>query len=156
MTAKVPPALGIACGAALLLVTSLFLIRDALDERQNRVDLLAHGRDTQARVTQSAGPESVLIEWTDETGKQLRAESRTGKPFARTHVGRMVAIKYDPDGLIREPLILSEASERERVNTFWIQSSIVVSIGAATICAVATFVALRLGFPRIDACRRSP
>lgn len=153
MTAKVPPALGIACGAALLLAIGLFLIRDALDERRNRVDLLAHGRDAQALVTQAAGPESVLVEWTGKNGKQLGAESRTGKPFARTQVGRMVPIKYDPDGLIREPVILSEASERERINTFWIQSSITVSIGAATICAAATFFVLRLGFARFGACR---
>ena len=117
-----------AVGGAVLVVISLYQIYGVIGEQWDRSDVIARGRDAQARVVRATGLESVLIEWTDEAGRQLQAESRTGKPFARSSSGRTVAIKYDP-ALTREPVILSEVPEREQVDAFWLRSSLFVLAG---------------------------
>jgi hypothetical protein len=133
----------VAAGGAVLLVISLYQVYDVIGEQWDRSDVLAHGRDAQARVVRATGLESVLIEWTDEGGRQLKAESRTGKVFARSSSGRTVPIKYDP-ALIREPVILSEVPEREQFDAFWLRSSLFVIAGVAAVCATAAFSILRL------------
>jgi hypothetical protein len=130
-------------GGALLLVISLYQLYGVIGEQWDRSDVISRGRDAQARVVQATGLESVLIEWTDEGGRQLKAESRTGKEFARSSSGRTVAIKYDP-ALTREPVILSEVTEREQFDAFWFRSSLFLIAGVAAVCAAAAFSMLRV------------
>jgi len=132
-----------AVGGAVLLTISLYQVYDVVGEQWDRSDVLARGRDAQARVVRTTGLESVLIEWTDAGGRQLKAESRTGRVFARSSSGRTVPIKYDP-ALIREPVILSEVAEREQFDAFWLRSSLFVIAGVAATCAAAAFSILRL------------
>jgi hypothetical protein len=132
-----------AVGGAVLLVISLYQIYSVIGEQWDRSDVIARGLDAQARVVRATGLESVLIEWTDEGGKQLEAESRTGKAFARSNSGRTVAIKYDP-ALTREPVILSEVPERERSDAFSLRSSLFIIAGIAAVCAAAAFSMLRV------------
>jgi hypothetical protein len=133
----------IAVGGAVLLVISLYQLYDVIGERRDRSDVVAHGRDAQARVVRATGIESVLIEWTDEGGRRLEAESRTGKVFARSNSGGTVAIKYDPAS-VRQPVILSEVPEREQVDAFWFRSSLLVIAGIAAVFAAAAFSMLRV------------
>ena len=132
-----------AVGGAVLLIFSLYHVYVVVGEQWDRSDVLAHGRDAQARVVRATGLESVLIEWTDESGRQLTAKSKTGKVFARSSLGTKVLIKYDP-ALIREPVILSEVPERERVDAFWLRSSLFLVAGLAAICAAVVFSMLRV------------
>jgi len=132
-----------AVGGAVLLIISLYHVYDVVGEQWDRSDVLAHGRDAQARVVRATGLESVLIEWTDEGGRQLTAESKTGKAFARSSLGATVLIKYDP-ALIREPVILSEVPERERFDAFWLRSSLFLVAGLAAVGAAAVFSMLRV------------
>jgi hypothetical protein len=132
-----------AVGGAVPLIISLYQAYGVVGEQWDRSDVLAHGRDAQARVVRATGLESVLIEWTDEGGRRLTAESKTGKPFARSNLGATVLIKYDP-ALIREPVILSEAPEREKSDAFWLRSSLFLVAGLAAVCAVAVFSMLRI------------
>lgn len=132
-----------AVGGAVLLVISLYQLYGVIGEQWSRSDVIARGRDAQARVIRATGLESVLIEWTDEGGRQLQAESRTGKAFARSNSGRTVVIKYDP-ALTREPVILSEVPEREQTDAFWLRSSLFVIAGVAAVCAAAAFSMLRV------------
>jgi hypothetical protein len=133
----------VAVGGAVLAVISLYQVYDVIGEQWGRSDVLARGRDAQARVVRATGLESVLIEWTDEGGRPLKAESRTGKVFARSSSGQTVPIKYDPASS-REPVILSEVPERERVDAFWLRSSLFVVAAVAAVCAVAAFSMVRL------------
>jgi hypothetical protein len=128
----------LAAGGAVLVVINLYQLYGVIGEQWDRADVIARGRDAQARVVRATGLDSVLIEWTDEGGRQLSAESRSGRPFARSNPGTTVAIKYDPAS-IREPVILSEVPERERVNAFGLQSSLFVIAGVAAVCAAAAF-----------------
>jgi hypothetical protein len=122
-----------AFGGAVLLIISLYDVYGVVGEQWDRIDVLVHGRDAQARVVRATGLESVLIEWMDERGRPLTAQSRTGKAFARSSSGATVPIRYDP-ALIREPVILSEVPEREQVDTFWLRSSLFVVAGVAAVC----------------------
>lgn len=131
-----------AVGGAVLLVISLYQVYGVIGEQWDRSDVIARGRDAQARVVRATGLESVLIEWTDEGGRQLKAESRTGKAFARSSSGETVAIKYDP-ALTREPVILSEVPEREQFDAFWLRSNLIVVAAVAAVCAAAAFAMLR-------------
>jgi hypothetical protein len=63
-----------AAGGAVLLVISLYQVSGVIGEQWDRSDVIARGRDAQARVVQATGLESVLIEWTDEGGRQLSRE----------------------------------------------------------------------------------
>ena len=132
-----------AVGGALLLGISLYQVYDVTGEQRDRSDVIARGRDAQARVVRATGLESVLIEWTDEGGRQLKAESRTGKALARSSSGRTVAIKYDP-ALTREPVILSEVPEREQFDAFWLRSNLFMLAGVAAVFAAAAFSMLRV------------
>src|ERR1700744_6060453 len=91
-------------GGALLGVISLWQVIGVVSEQRDRSEVLAHGRNAQARGVRATGLDSVLIEWTGEGGSQLTAESKTGKVFARSGPGTTVPIKYDP-ALIRAPII---------------------------------------------------
>jgi hypothetical protein len=133
----------ITVGGAVLLVISLYQLYGVIGEQWDRSNVIARGRDAQARVVRATGLESVLIEWTDEGGRQLKAESRTGRSFARSNSGRTVAIKYDP-ALTREPVILSEVPEREQGDAFWLRSNFFVIAGVAAVCAAAAFSMLRV------------
>jgi hypothetical protein len=132
-----------AVGGAVLLVISLYQLYGVIGEQWDRSDVIARGHDAQARVVRATGLESVLIEWTDEGGRQLKAESRTGRAFARSNSDRAVAIKYDP-ALTREPVILSEVPERDRIDASWLRSSLFVIAGVAAVCAAAAFSMLRV------------
>ncbi len=132
-----------AVGGAVLLIISLYDAYSVVGEQWDRSDVLAHGRDAQARVVRATGLESVLIEWTAEGGRQLTAESKTGKAFARSSSGTTVLIKYDP-ALTQEPVILSEVPERERSDAFWLRSSLFLIAGLAAIFAAAVFSMLRV------------
>jgi hypothetical protein len=125
-------------GGALLLIISLYQVYGVVGEQWDRSDVLAHGRDAQARVVRATGLESVLIEWTGEGGRQLTAESKTGRAFVRSSLGTTVLIKYDP-ALIREPVILSEVPERERFDAFSLRSSLFLVAGLTAVCAAAAF-----------------
>jgi hypothetical protein len=138
-------------GGALLLIISLYQVYDVVSEQWDRSDVLTHGRDGQARIVRATGLESVLVEWTGVGNRQLTAESKTGRAFARSSLGTTVPIKYDP-ALIREPVILSEVPERERLDAFWLKSSLFAVTGLAAICVIAVFSMLRV---RRDAGRRS-
>jgi hypothetical protein len=127
-----------AAGGVVLLIIGLYNICDAVRERSDRSDVIAHGNDAQAHVLRATGLESVLIEWTDQNGKPLTTDSKVGKPFARTSSGATVAIKYDPQA-VRGPVILSQAEERERINSFWLRSSLSEIVALAAVYAVLAF-----------------
>jgi uncharacterized protein DUF3592 len=132
-----------AVGGAVLLFIGLYHVHGIIAEQWDRSDVLAHGREAQARVVRATGLEAVLIEWTDEGGRQRTAGSKTGKAFARSSVGTTTLIKYDP-ALIREPVILSEVPERERLDAFWLRSSLFLIAALAAVCAAAVFSTLRM------------
>ena len=125
-------------GAPLLLVVSLYGLYGHLTERAHRNNVLAHGTNAQARVIRSLGIDTVEVQWTDADGREHFATSWVGKPFARQAIGKAVAIKY----LAAEaghPVILSEAAERERFNSWWINSNLGVAGIMTTICIVIGF-----------------
>jgi hypothetical protein len=123
-------------GAALLLLISVYGLYSHRMERQHRHEVVTHGTQTNARVVKSSGIEAVLITWTDSAGRSQTADAWTGKPFARlAHTGQNVAIKYLPKSTL-EPVILSEAAERDRVNAWWIGSNTGVAIAMTIICVV--------------------
>jgi hypothetical protein len=130
-------------GGALLLITILCDLYGVVGEQWNRSDVLAHGRDAQARVVRATGLESVLIEWTGEGGRQRTAEIKTGAVFAQGSSGITVLIKYDP-ALIRKPVILSQVPERERFDAFWLQADLFLLAGFALVGAAAVFSMLRI------------
>jgi hypothetical protein len=125
-------------GAPILLLISLYGRYGHVMERQHRSDALARGEEAKARVVRSSGVESVVVTWTDASGRERSAEAWVGKPFARQGIGETVMIKYLP-GADAEPVILSEAAERERVNEWWIRTNLGVAIATALLCAVIGF-----------------
>jgi hypothetical protein len=123
-------------GAPLLVIISLYGLAGHMLERRHRVEVVAHGREAEAQVVKSSGLESVLVKWTDSSGQHRTADAWTGKPFARqARAGQRVAIRYDADQAM-EPVILSEAAERERVNAWWISADLGVAIAMTVICLV--------------------
>jgi len=123
-------------GAPLLLVISLYGLYGHVAEREHRHEIIAHGREAEARVLMSAGAESVLIEWDDSSGTRKMAATWTGKPFARlARPGQGVAIKYDTASAL-EPVILSEVAERDRVNDWWINANIAMAVAMTIVCVV--------------------
>ncbi len=123
-------------GAPLLVIISLYSLYGHVTERQHRHEIIAHGKEAEARVVRSSGVDSVIVEWDDSNGARKTAEAWTGKPFARlARVGQGVAIKYDTASAL-EPVILSEAAERERINDWWINSNLAVAIAMTVICGL--------------------
>jgi hypothetical protein len=122
-------------GAPLLLLISFYGLYGHVMERQHRHNVLAHGVEAKARVVRSSGVESVVVTWTDAGGRERSAQTWVGKPFARQGVGETVTIKYLP-GAHSEPVIPSEAAERERVNEWWIRTNLGVAIAMALLCTV--------------------
>ena len=122
-------------GAPLLLIISLYGLYGHEMERQHRNDVLARGVEATARVVERTGVESVIVRWTDASGHERSAESWVGKPFARQGVGANVTIKYLP-GDDPEPVILSEATERERVNEWWIRADLGVATAMTLVCVL--------------------
>jgi hypothetical protein len=123
-------------GAPLLLLISLYGLYSHGMERQHRHEVMTHGTQATARVVKSSGIESVRITWTNLGGRPQTADAWTGKPLARlARAGQDVAIKYVPESTL-EPVILSEAAERDRVNEWWIESNAWVAIAMTIICAI--------------------
>jgi hypothetical protein len=129
-------------GAPLLLLISLYGLYSHITERQHRHEVMTRGTQADARVVKSSGIVSVLVAWTDSTGRQTTAEAWTGKPFARSAgAGQAVAIMYIPESTL-EPVILSEASERERINEWWTTANIGLAIAMTMVCAVVAGIML--------------
>ena len=121
-------------GPTLLLLFSIYGLYDHLAERSHRNDVLARGMQAQARVVRAFGYEGVVVQWTDDDGRERSATSWVGKPFARQSIGKTVTIKY-LRGSTREPVILSEAAERERVNAWWVNQNLAMA-GAAIVFGI--------------------
>jgi len=129
-------------GVPVLLVISLYGLYSHGTERQHRHEVVTLGTQTTARVVKSSGIESVLVTWTDLGGRSQTAEAWTGKPFARlARAGQDVAIKYVPKSTL-EPVILSEAAERDRVNEWWIARDAWMALAMTIICAVIAWMVL--------------
>jgi hypothetical protein len=129
-------------GVPLLLVISLYGLYSHDTERQHRREVETHGTQTTGRVVKSSGIESVLVTWTDRDGRSQTADAWTGKPFARlARPGQDVAIKYMPESTL-EPVIMSEAAERDRVNEWWIARDAWVALAMTIICAVIAWTVL--------------
>jgi hypothetical protein len=123
-------------GLPLLLLISLYGLYSHSLERMHRHEVMTHGAQTTARVVKSSGIESVLVTWTDLGGRLRTADAWTGKPFARlARTGESVAIKYVSESMLN-PVILSEAAERERVNEWSIVRNFWVAIAMTIVCAV--------------------
>ena len=123
-------------GVPLLLLIGLYGVYSHGMERQHRHEVVRHGVQTTARVVKSSGIESVLVTWTNLGGRSQTADAWTGKPFARlARAGQDVAIKYVPESTL-EPVILSEAAERDRVNDWWINANIAMAVAMTIVCVV--------------------
>jgi hypothetical protein len=123
-------------GVPLLLVISLYGLYSHGTEWHHRHEVENNGTQTTASLVRSSGIESVLVTWTDLGGRSQTANAWTGKPFARlARAGQDVAIKYVPESTL-EPVILSEAAEREGVNEWWILRDAWVALAMTIICAV--------------------
>lgn len=127
---------------AMLLIMALGGLSSDFRESWDRSDVLAHGRDADARVVGPAGLQAVTLEWTDQNGQRLTAQSKTGKLFARTSSGTTVPIKYDPT-LVRMPVILSQVSVLDPGDV-WRQPGMLVIYGLAAIGATALISMLRI------------
>jgi hypothetical protein len=127
---------------AVLLIMTLSGIYIEVRESWDRSEVLAHGRDAEARVVGAAGIQAVTLEWTDQNGQQFTAQSKTGKMFARTSSGTTVPIKYDPT-LVRMPVILSQVSVLDP-GDYWRQPDMLVIYGLAAIGATALISMLRI------------
>ena len=129
-------------GIPWLLVISLCLLYSHWMERQHRHEVMTHGVQTTARIIRSSSIESVRVTWADSGGRAEMADAWTGKPFARmARAGQDVAIKYVPESML-DPVILSEAAERDRVNEWGIKSSAGVALIMTTICVLIGGVVL--------------
>lgn len=135
-------------GAPILLAISLATGYAHLQEKIDRHIVLTEGRDAPALMRGALSTHSVAVEWMDAKGDVRTGQAWTGKPFARQFreqspaAGKSVQIKYvDDPGLA--PVIISEAAERERVNNWWISSSIGMSIVSSAICAALAFIYLQ-------------
>jgi len=129
-------------GVPLLLLIGLYGVYSHGMERQHRHEVVRHGVQTTARVVKSSGIESVLVTWTNLGGRSQTADAWTGKPFARlARAGQDVAIKYVPESTL-EPVILSEAAERDRVNEWCIARDAWVALTMTIICAVIASIVL--------------
>jgi len=123
-------------GAPLLLIVSLYGLYGSMVDRRDRNDVVVHGKAAQARVVQSSGLESVLVVWTDSAGARRTGQAWTGKPFARqAQAGQEVAIKYKGDPAL-QPVILSQAPERERVNAWWTNANAAAAVAMTLVCVV--------------------
>jgi hypothetical protein len=69
-------------GLPLLLLISLFGLYSHGMERQHRHEVLTHGTQANARLIKSSGPDSVLITWTDLTGRPNPDYASSLKKFA--------------------------------------------------------------------------
>jgi hypothetical protein len=107
--------------ALIFLIFVLYPLPGHFIERQNRREVLAHGKEAVALVENRAGLQLVVISWSDLSGSNVR--TRTGEAWTRKQVGGLrfvgerVSIKYVDDPAVR-PVILSEVAEREWANEF--------------------------------------
>jgi hypothetical protein len=108
-------------GLVLLLISSLWELYGSVVELRHRHEVLANGKEAMALVLWSSGLQSVILSWTDFDGRYRTGEAGTRKQVSRDRrfVGERVAIKYLDDPLF-EPVILSEAGDRERENQGWV------------------------------------
>jgi hypothetical protein len=132
----------------LLLVFSLYHLSGHLSEQRRRDLVLAQGHEAQALVREPTGIEFVTVEWSDAGGRTRTGLAWTGKVFARqfrdgsAFSGQGVRIKYLDDAAV-EPVIISQAAERQRVNNWWIYADGFVALWVALVCAAVGFAILR-------------
>jgi hypothetical protein len=69
-------------GAPVLLLISLYGLYGHVMERQHRNDALARGEEVKARVVRSSGVESVVVTWTDASGRECSAVSARSRRAA--------------------------------------------------------------------------
>ena len=133
-------------GAPLLLIWSLFDLGSHKLEQKRRHQVLIEGKEAQAVVRPPSGLQWVTIEWQDTAGRPRDGTGWTGKPFARRireyrGVTETVEIKYLDDPAIN-PVILSEAPERERVNKWWIYTDMGMSTAMSILLGWSAFTFL--------------
>jgi hypothetical protein len=124
-------------GAPIVLAISIWTIFAHVQERNHSHEVLAREIESTASAKSAPDVEAITLEWKDTAGRSRTAVAWTGKPFARQvrtgTIGHSVRIKYVEDSSL-EPVVLSEAAERERVNAWWITSSIGMSLVMALLC----------------------
>jgi nitrate reductase NapE component len=117
--------------ALVFLMFVLYPLPGHFVERQNRREVLAHGKEAVALVESSSGLQRVVISWSDLSGSNVR--TRTGEAWTRKQVdglqfvGTRVAIKYIDDPAVM-PVILSEVAAREWANEFGLYWSPLIAI----------------------------
>lgn len=129
------------------LVLAFYPVPKNYIERENRTEVMAHGKATTALVDWSTGLQSVMIEWVDDSKHLRRAEATTRKQVSgRNFAGKTVAIKYLDDAA-RPPVIISEVEDRERENRFWIFLNPIFIIGFVGMLVAANSYRARLRPP---------
>ena len=135
-------------GAPLLLILVLFMIDGHLAEQRDRRLVLSGGQTAFAVVHEPSGLEYVTVTWTDGAGRQRTSTAWTGKPFARqfrerrNNAEQQETIKYVADTRVA-PVILSEAAERQRVNTWWIYDSLGMALISGVLTAALLLAAVK-------------
>jgi hypothetical protein len=118
-----------------MLVVSLTHLTSHMLEQGHRQRVMANGMSARAIVRQPSGHEWVTVDWRDAADRVRTGTAWTGKPFARLlkegRGAQTVDIKYAHDPAL-EPVIVSEAAERERANQWWIR----VDTGMAVFCTI--------------------
>jgi hypothetical protein len=133
-------------GVLFLLIFSIWNIVSHRAEQNDRRRVLVGGTVARGVARRSTAVEEVSVEWVDSAGRHRHAWAWTGKPFAR-HLredGKDLAvdIKYVDDPAV-DPVILSEAAERERVNQWWIRADSLMAAIASILLMQGAFNALR-------------
>ena len=121
-------------------------------EHQHRNEVLARGKSAVATVQKQSSYQSVVISWTDSTGKTRTAEAMTGKAFARSaarppptiaSTPQRVEIRYVDDPSIN-PVVLSEVAERERFDNFYFYWNPLFYVLGGLVLAGALLVSTKL------------
>ena len=135
-------------GAPLLLIVVLFMLDGHLAEQRDRRLVLSSGQTASAIIHEPSGLEYVTVTWTDGAGRQRTSNAWTSKPFARqfrekrNKTEQREAIKYVADTRV-SPVILSEAAERQRVNTWWIYDSLGMALISGVLTAALLLAAVK-------------
>ena len=135
-------------GAPLLLIVVLFMLDGHLAEQRDRRLVLSSGQTASAIIHEPSGLEYVTVTWTDGAGRQRTSTAWTGKPFARqfrerqNKAAQREAIEYVANTRVA-PVILSEAAERQRVNTWWIYDSLGMALISGVLTAALLLAAVK-------------
>ena len=113
---------------------------------RHRVEVLANGKDARASLQRVLDNESVIVDWRDHAGAPRTGRAYTGKSFARAGNRQNIAIKYDAN-FVLEPVILSEASERDRINGWMITTSLWVASAMTLLCVMFVVFKFRSARP---------